>query len=125
MRPVSRSALARLTQRHDAGGQDFDRLLRGQTLVDLYGVVRQGLRISKGSYSLKKLEAFYWGGVRGSGDQPDDVADALASVVAYERWLVTGDDTILASIAAYNADDVRSTADLHTWLEARRAELVR
>jgi len=121
--PYERSALARLTQRHGVGEADFDRLLRGETLVDLYGVVRQGLRISKGSYSIKKLEAFYWGGIRGSGDQPDDVADALASVVAYERWLVERDETILESIAAYNRDDVRSTHDLHAWLEGRRAEL--
>jgi len=121
--PYERSALARLTQRHGVGEADFDRLLRGETLVDLYGVVRQGLRISKGSYSIKKLEAFYWGGIRGSGDQPDDVADALASVVAYERWLIERDETILDSIAAYNRDDVRSTHDLHAWLEGRRAEL--
>jgi len=121
--PYERSALARLTQRHGVGEDDFDRLLRGETFVDLYGVVRQGLRISKGSYSIKKLEAFYWGGIRGSGDQPDNVADALASVVAYERWLVERDETILDSIAAYNRDDVRSTHDLHAWLEGRRAEL--
>jgi predicted RecB family nuclease len=121
--PYERSALARLTQRHGVGEREFDRLLRAEALVDLYGVVRQGLRISKGSYSLKKLEAFYWGGIRGSGDQPDDVADAMASVVAYERWLAEGDSGILDKIAAYNRDDVRSTHDLHTWLEARRAEL--
>jgi predicted RecB family nuclease len=123
--PYEKSALARLTQRHGVGESDFDRLLRGEVLVDLYGVVRQGLRISKGSYSIKKLEAFYWGGVRGSGDQPDDVADALSSVVAYERWLVEHDDEILGQISAYNRDDVRSAHDLHGWLEERRAELER
>jgi len=121
--PYERSALARLTQRHGVGELMFDRLLRGETLVDLYGVVRQGVRISKGSYSLKKLEAFYWGGVRGSGDQPDDIADGMASVVEYERWLGQGGDEVLDKIAAYNRDDVRSTHDLHAWLEARRAEL--
>ena len=65
--PYERSALERLTQRHGVAESQFDRLLRGEVLVDLYGVVRQGLRISKGSYSIKKLEAFYWGGTRGSG----------------------------------------------------------
>jgi uncharacterized protein len=123
--PYERSALQRLTQRHAVAESEFDRLLRGEVLVDLYGVVRQGLRISKGSYSIKKLEAFYWGGIRGSGDQPDDVADAMASVVAYERWLVERDDEILSKISAYNRDDVRSTHDLHAWLEDRRAELER
>jgi hypothetical protein len=118
-----RSALARLTSRHGVAESDLDHLLRGETLVDLYAVVRQGLRISKGSYSIKKLEAIYWGAVRGSGEQPDDVADALASVVAYEKWLVAPDPTILESIAAYNRDDVRSTHDLHAWLEQRRSEV--
>jgi predicted RecB family nuclease len=122
--PYERTALAKLTQRHGVGEQDFDRLLRGERLVDLYAVVRQGLRISKGSYSIKKLEAFYWGGVRGSGDQPDDVADAMSSVLAYERWLISRDQSILDGIAAYNRDDVRSACELHVWLEERHAELV-
>jgi predicted RecB family nuclease len=118
-----RSALARLTQRHGVGEPEFDRLLRGEVLVDLYAVVRQGLRISKGSYSLKKLEAFYWHAVRGENTQNDEVADAMASVVEYERWLTDGGDAILEKIAAYNREDVRSTHDLHGWLEARRTEL--
>ena len=117
-----RTALEQLTQRHGAGERDFDRLLRGETLVDLYSVVRQGLRVSKESYSIKKLESFYWGRSRapvGSGE----VADALASVVAYERWLTERNDSILAEIAAYNRDDVRSNHALHSWLEERRTEL--
>lgn len=122
--PYERSALARLTQRHGVAETAFDRLLRSERLVDLYAVVRQGLRISKGSYSLKKLEAFYWGAVRGSNTQNDDVADALSSVVAYEKWLVDrADPAILSAIRDYNRDDCRSTHDLHAWLEQRRTEL--
>ena len=47
----------------------------------------------------------------------------MGSVVAYERWLVDRDGTTLARIEAYNRDDVRSTHDLHHWLEDRRTEL--
>lgn len=123
--PYEVTALKRLSERYDVGQADLDALLRGARFVDLYAVVRQGLAISKGSYSIKKLEAFYWGGVRrGDGAQ---VADALSSVVAYERWLSAApdrrDDAILERIRAYNEDDVRSTLALHDWLEARRAEL--
>jgi predicted RecB family nuclease len=121
--PYERTALARLTQRHGVREREFDRLLRSEVLVDLYGVVRQGVRISKGSYSLKKLEAFYRGGVRGAGDGPDAVADAMASVVAYERWIAEPRQQILDEIAVYNRDDVRSTHELHGWLEDRRTEL--
>ena len=118
-----RSALARLTGRHGTRESEFDQLLRGDRLVDLYAVVRQGIRISKPSYSIKKLEDFYWGHTR-SGDE-DEVADAMTSVVEYERWLVEHDDAILEQIRRYNEDDVRSTHDLHAWLEERRAELAR
>jgi uncharacterized protein len=120
--PYERSALARLTQRHAVAEAEFDRLLRGERLVDLYAVVRQGLRISKDSYSLKKLEAFYWGESRNARGGAE-VADAMASVVAYERWLVTPDPEILPSIETYNREDVRSTHDLRDWLEECRAEL--
>ncbi|MEP6598988.1 MAG: TM0106 family RecB-like putative nuclease [Actinomycetota bacterium] len=114
-----KSALQRLTARHGVREAELDILLRAEVLVDLYAVVRQGLRISKESYSLKKLEAYYWGEVRGAGE----VADAMSSVLAYERWLVEGGDHVLEDIEAYNRDDVRSTLALHEWLEDRRTEL--
>ncbi len=116
------SALKRLTGRHGTRETELDTLLRGERFVDLYAVVRNGIRISKPSYSIKKLEDFYWGHTRKAGSEAE-VADAMTSVVEYERFLVEGDEAILASIEAYNRDDVRSTHDLHAWLEERRREL--
>ena len=116
------SALKRLTGRHGTRETELDTLLRGERFVDLYAVVRNGIRISKPSYSIKKLEDFYWGHTRKAGSEAE-VADAMTSVVEYERFLVEGDEVILASIEAYNRDDVRSTHDLHAWLEERRREL--
>jgi len=115
------TALKRLTGRHGTRETELDALLRGERFVDLFAVVRQGLRISKPSYSIKKLEDFYWGHTRTAADA--GVADAMSSVVEYERFLVDGDASVLESIAAYNRDDVRSTHDLHAWLEERRLEL--
>lgn len=117
--PYETTALKRLTGRHGVRETELDQLLRAERFVDLYAVVRQGLRISKESYSIKQLEAFYWGAARGGGD----VADAMSSVVAYERWLVERDGTTLSQIEAYNRDDVDSTRALHAWLEERRADL--
>jgi AAA domain/RNase_H superfamily len=116
-----RTALTRLTGRHGTREAELDQLLRGERLVDLYSVVRQGIRISKPSYSIKKLEDFYWGHTRSGGEA--EVSDAMTSVIEYERWLVDRDDAILEKIRAYNEDDVRSTHDLHAWLEERRSEL--
>ncbi|MGQ0631601.1 MAG: TM0106 family RecB-like putative nuclease [Sporichthyaceae bacterium] len=121
--PYERTALARLTQRHAVGEADFDLLLRGERLVDLYAVVRQGLRVSKESYSIKKLEDFYWDESKRHGLKGDGVANAMSSVIEYERWTVEGGQQILDDIAEYNREDVESTHDLHVWLEKRRAEL--
>ncbi|MEO7751947.1 MAG: TM0106 family RecB-like putative nuclease [Terracoccus sp.] len=124
--PYETTALKRLVGQHATREAELDQLLRHEVFVDLYAVVRQGVRISKGSYSIKKLEEFYWGHTRSSDTA--GVADGLSSVVEYERWLSgrddgTPDQAILDDIRRYNEEDVRSTLALHEWLEARRAEL--
>jgi predicted RecB family nuclease len=118
--PYEVTALKRLTGRYGVGEAELDALLRAGRFVDLYPVVRQSMRISKSSYSIKKLEAFYWGAIRG---QNADVADAMASVLAYERWLVGAQQKTLDDIEAYNKDDVDSTRALQQWLEEQRGEL--
>ena len=124
--PYETTALKRLVGQHATREAELDQLLRHEVFVDLYTVVRQGVRISKGSYSIKKLEEFYWGHTRSADGA--GVADGLSSVVEYERWLAGRDDgsadqTILDDIRRYNEEDVRSTLALHEWLEERRAEL--
>ncbi len=115
--PYEVTALKRLTGRYGVRETELDQLLRAERFVDLYPVVRQSMRISKESYSIKKVEAFY-------GRHHDGaVADAMSSVLAYERWIVEQDQATLDAIEAYNKDDVDSTRDLHAWLEQQRAEL--
>ncbi|MEO7447224.1 MAG: TM0106 family RecB-like putative nuclease, partial [Humibacillus sp.] len=65
--PYETTALKRLVGQHATREAELDQLLRHEVFVDLYAVVRQGVRISKGSYSIKKLEEFYWGHTRPSG----------------------------------------------------------
>jgi predicted RecB family nuclease len=52
-------ALRRLMGRHAVREDELDVLLRGRVLVDLYSVLRQGVRVSDESYSLKKIEKLY------------------------------------------------------------------
>ena len=111
-------AIKRLMQRHGICVDEVDRLLRGDVLVDLLNVVRQGVRASLESYSLKQIEKFYMPMREGP------VTEAGFSVVAFETWLKEGDQTILDGIAAYNQDDCVSTWLLRGWLEDRRAEAV-
>ena len=117
-----RTALQRLTGHYGTREAELDQLLRAERLVDLYAVVRQGVQVSKPSYSIKKLEDFYWGHTRPAGTS-GAVGSAMDSVIEYERWLVECDQAILDRIEAYNRDDVRSTHDLHGWLESLRTEL--
>jgi uncharacterized protein len=112
--PYEPSALRRLMQTHATREAAVDRLLREHRFVDLYRVVRQGLRASTEGYSLKDLETIYWGGRGG------EVTNAGDSIVQYERWRETGDPKILDDIARYNQDDVVSTARLRQWLETLR-----
>ncbi len=118
--PYEPTALHRLTQRHETRQEEFDVLLRAGVFVDLYRAVRQGVRVSSESYSIKRLEPLY-----ALTRDADGIAKALSSVIAYERWVRDGDPAILDDIAAYNRDDCVSTLMLRDWLEARREELVR
>jgi predicted RecB family nuclease len=119
-----KTALGRLAQRHATREEEVDRLLRGRVLVDLYRVVRQGIRASLESYSIKRLEPLY------GLEREIELRSASSSILAFEAWLEGGPDengdvgeTILRSIADYNRDDVLSNWRLRDWLEARRTEL--
>ncbi len=116
-----KTALRNLSLAHQAGEDIVDTWLRKGLLVDLYATVRQSLRISEASYSIKKLEPLYMGDNLRSGD----VKDAGASVVAYAAYCAERDaghdaeaERILRSIADYNRYDCLSTLGLRDWLLA-------
>ncbi len=113
--PYEPTAVKRLMGRHATREDEVDRLLRGGVFVDLYRVVRQGVRVSTESYSIKQVEKLYMPVREGP------VTDAGFSVVAYERWMESRDQAILDGIEAYNRDDCVSTWMLRGWLEGQRA----
>jgi uncharacterized protein len=122
--PYEPTALKRLMGRYGTRETEVDRLLREGVLVDLLRIVRQSLRASVESYSIKKLEAFY------GFEREIDLRDAGSSIVAFEQWLQLGEGerpvaTHLERIEDYNRDDVVSNRRLRDWLEERRAELER
>ena len=111
-------AIKRLMRRHATREDEVDRLLRGGVFVDLLNVVRQGVRASVESYSLKQIAKFYL-------DQREGpVTEAGFSVIEYERWMRERDASILRGIADYNRDDCISTLQLRAWLEERRTEAI-
>ncbi len=115
------SAVKRLMGCHATREEEVDRLLRGDVFVDLFSVVKHGVRVSQDSYSIKKLEPLY-GLVR-----EVDLKDAGSSIVNFELWL-DGDRTdqaLLEQIREYNRDDCVSTLRLRDWLEERRVQAER
>lgn len=112
--PYEPTALKRLMSLHGTREDAVDNLLRQGKLVDLYAVVREGLRVGEPSYSIKSIERFY------SAARTGDVKNAGASIVFYEQWKATKDAALLQAIEDYNKDDVVSTFELRQWLMSIR-----
>ena len=117
------SAVRKLSTRHDTRQEEVDTLLRHEVFVDLYKVVRQGVRIGEPSYSLKKVEDLYW-----AGNRTGVVTMSIGSMVHYARWILSGEpgdweqSPILKEIRDYNRDDCDSTAELAKWLRQIAAD---
>lgn len=119
--PYEPAALKRLMGRYASREEEVDRLLRGQRFVDLYGVLRQGVRVGVESYSLKDLESLH-GFPRGL-----DLREAAAHRHRIERALELTDLEAItnegrAAVEQYNREDCLSAWSLRSWLEAARAE---
>lgn len=110
------TALKRITARYGVGEFELDQLLRGKRFVDLYKVVREGIRTSEPSYSIKNIEKFYM------SDRVTEIAAGGDSIVAYERYRETGAQSELDAIWLYNQDDLKSTLLLQKWLLEIRPE---
>jgi uncharacterized protein len=114
-------AVGRLMGRFATHEDEVDDLFRLGVFVDLYRVVRQGLRAGVESYSIKRLEELI------GFERTVDLDDATEHLIAFESAL---DDGMAAEdletrhvVAGYNEDDCRATLALRDWLEDRRPEL--
>lgn len=114
--PYEETAIKRLMSVHGTREAEVDSLLRMHKLVDLYQVVREALRVSEPSYSIKSIEHFYRPRREGG------VTNAGASIVFYERWRAERDERLLQAIEDYNRDDVVSTWQLREWLRQIRPQ---
>ena len=121
--PYEPSAMKRMMGRHATREDEVDRMLRGNLFVDLYRVVRGGVRAGVESYSIKELERFY-------GFQRDiTLPDANHALYKVNAPLEQGDPSLIRqqdmdAVEGYNRDDCASTFHLREWLEELRASLV-
>ncbi|HET7171892.1 MAG TPA: TM0106 family RecB-like putative nuclease [Gaiellales bacterium] len=109
------ATLSRLMGAHGTREAEVDDLLRREILVDLYQVVRQGLRAGVPSYSLKEIEQFFF-------TRHADVKSGNDAVLAFERYLENGDESLLTDIEAYNEEDCLATLELRDWLLVQRQD---
>ncbi len=120
--PYEETALQRLMGKYGTREFETDDLLRNEVLMDLYKIVRQGVRIGTENYSLKSIESLY------RKKRRTQITGGAESMVFYERWLAARDgDTwqssaILKEIRDYNCDDCVSTWELKEWLRQQQTE---
>ncbi|MCC6996189.1 MAG: TM0106 family RecB-like putative nuclease [Deltaproteobacteria bacterium] len=126
--PYETTALKKLAARHATRVAEVDHLLGHGVLIDLYRAVRQGVRASVESYSIKLLEPLY------GFTRAVELRLASRARAALEVALMMGDPSVVLSPASrgaaatreavegYNQDDCLSTLALRDWLEARRVE---
>ncbi|MFB9984384.1 TM0106 family RecB-like putative nuclease [Mesorhizobium kowhaii] len=121
--PYEPGALKRLMGRYATREEEFDNMLRSKLFVDLYGVVRNGLRASVESYSIKRLEPFY-GFTRETALQ-----DANVALLSLQSSLELGHPDKIREqdrsvVESYNRDDCVSTQFLRDWLEMLRSQTI-
>ena len=120
--PYEVTALRRLMGRYGTREEEMDALLRGQVFVDLYAVVRGGVRVGEPTYSIKNLERLYL------EERRAEVASGMDSVAYYEAWIGGGESPDwrasrwLREIRRYNEEDCVSTLRLTDWLRERQRE---
>lgn len=120
------AACRRLMGRYGVCEEEVDQLLRNNVFVDLYKVVRGGIRIGEPSYSIKNVEHLY------RQARQTDVGSGGDSIVVYEHWrdaFAAGEDSedwqqssTLQGIRDYNIDDCDSTQELVDWLRLRQED---
>ncbi|MGA8149582.1 MAG: TM0106 family RecB-like putative nuclease [Terriglobales bacterium] len=120
--PYEPTAIKRLAGRHGTCIDEVDELLRAGVFVDLYRAVRQGVRASVESYSIKRLEPLY-GFARAV-----PLRDANLALQSFEAAMALGNGQeeigdLLKTVEGYNRDDCISALRLRDWLEDRRKEL--
>jgi predicted RecB family nuclease len=121
--PYEPAALKRLMGRYASREEEIDFLLRSKCFVDLYSLVRNGLRASVESYSIKKLEPLY------GFERSTPLSYANSALANVQACLELGDIEFINEndrnvVVGYNRDDCVSTWRLRDWLETQRDALI-
>lgn len=116
-------ALKRLMGRYASRENEIDRMLRGGLFVDLFIIVKQGIRAGIEGYTIKNLEVFY------DFKRATPLADARTGLLNVQTALELAtsaeiSETDRATVTGYNRDDCLSALKLRNWLEQLRTHLL-
>jgi predicted RecB family nuclease len=111
---TERSALAALAAEHAVVEGTLSELIDDGVFVDLMTVAKNAVQVGVRSYGLKQLEHL------AAYKRSHDIDKGAGAVIAFDRYCHDRDEAHLASIAAYNEDDVRATKALRDWLVTQR-----
>jgi predicted RecB family nuclease len=119
--PYEPTAMKRLMGKYATRADELDGLLRAEVFIDLYSVVRRGLRAGIESYSIKRLEPLY--GLA----REINLQVASRRLRAVECAIAKKDadaltPELLDTVRSYNRDDCLSALELRAWLEAVRSQ---
>lgn len=118
------SALKRLSGRYALHQELLDTLLREERFVDLHRIVRQTLRASVESYSIKELEPFF--GYEREIDlrTAGDARHQLESWLEFNNPIDAAPEDQVNLVIDYNKDDCIATWQLRQWLEGIRERFI-
>ena len=121
--PYEPAALKRLMGRYASKEEEIDQLLRTETFVDLYSIVRSAIRAGVESYSIKKLEPIF------GYERVKPMHEANLALAKLQGDLELGrpkdvSSEIMDEVQAYNYDDCFSTLVLRNWLETVRDDQI-
>lgn len=119
-------ACKKLMNRYGICEYQVDQLLRNNVFIDLYKIVKGGLRVGEAKYSIKNIEKLY------REPRATTVGNGGDSVVMYDEWRTLFEQGIegvswetsarLKAIRDYNIDDCDSTYKLAVWLRNQQKQ---
>lgn len=118
------SAFKRLMGKYASRENQVDDLLRAETFVDLYRVLKQSLIASVERYSLKDLEIFF------GYERSMELRKVSGPKTSFEYLLEikkpeSADPQDLEVVEEYNKDDCHALIELQKWLEKLREEEIK
>ena len=105
--PYEVDTVKRLAKLYNAPTEQISKLLT--RFIDIYEQVAHTVVLPTESYALKTVArwlGFEWRNPEANGSQ---------SIIWYDKWLETGDRTLLDAIVQYNEDDCLATRHLKDW----------